>query len=138
MIQRHSKSRSVYGSFKEEERRKWNAQKLMEISDLKIAIGDDEMDELEAIDHRQARMLERGTGKLKKCIQCSHVHVVAMKEIKKWGWKYKRDGGYTCYFCATGTFKSSPKALRRKMIMDRVWNLYMERLHIGVKVTKIK
>lgn len=127
------RSRSILGSFKEEERRKWNSKMISDMSDFKIAIGDDEMDELEEIDHRQARMLERGTGKLKKCIVCSHVHVVPMKTLKKWGWKYQRDGGYTCYFCATGTFKSSPKALRRKMIMDKVWNLYIERTHIGVK-----
>lgn len=137
MIHRNSRSRSAYGSFKEEERQKWNARKVMEISDLKLALGDDEMDELEAIDHRQARMLERGTGKLKKCMVCSHVHVVAQRTLAKSYGRIKRDGGWTCYFCSTGTFKSSPTALKRKIIMDKVWKLYMERIHIGVKVTKL-
>lgn len=130
-------NRSYAGSFIEEDRRRARAEALKRICDKRLAIGDDEMDELEKIDHRAARMLERGTGKLKRCIKCKTVDVVPMKTHLKWGGLDRKRGGYVCYYCHIGDNKSTPKSLRKKIVMEKVWKLYMSRVNEGVTIRKI-
>lgn len=133
----HVHNRSSAGSFVEEDRRRARAEALKRICDKRLAIGDDEIDELEKIDHNAARMLERGTGKLKRCMKCKMVEVVPIKKHLKWGGLDRKRGGYVCYYCHIGSNKSTPKSLRKRVVMEKVWRLYMSRVNEGVTIHKI-
>lgn len=126
-------SKALYGSHKEDERRKANAKRIAEISDFFLSIGDAEMDELEQINHIQARMLERGTGKLRKCVVCGDVHVSNRGDEIKFGTLMNKNG-FKCFFCRSGEKRPMDnKTKRKREIMQKVWDLYIKRKNIGVK-----
>lgn len=140
MYHTKSKSRSYLGSFKEEERRKWNSRFVLSVADLKLSLGDDAVDELEKISHIEARMLERGTGKLRKCRECNDVYVNPNKTEAKYVGLINRRG-YICRYCNTGKREvmrnvHNERFEKRREIMQKVWDLYQSRLHEGVIVRK--
>lgn len=132
---------SLSGSHRKDFYNEWNAKKLAILSDLKLSLGDDCMDELYELDPRQARMLERGTGKLRKCIICGDVYVNDTSNEIKFGTWLNRNG-FKCFFCRNGTKKelkgTNEKFERKREIMQKVWDLYINRLNSGVKITKLK
>lgn len=137
MIRGRSTKHTISGSHRQDFQNQWNARTISLISDLRLSLGDDAMDELEEIDHRQARMLERGTGKLRKCQKCGEVFVNPRAKEMKFG-KWLNRHGFTCYFCRSGEPVSRTQKWKRKCeIMRKVWDLYVSRINIGVKVTKI-
>lgn len=118
-----------------------NSKTIALISDLKLSLGDDVMEELAELDLRQARMLERGTGKLRKCKICGDVYVNdRSNEIKFGSWLNRN--GFECPFCRRGKREElrkvhNQKFERKREILQKCWDLYMNRLNEGVKITKI-
>lgn len=139
MIKAIRNKKTLAGSHRQDFYNEWNARFIFSLTDLKLALGDDVMDELEEINHIQAIMLQRGTGKLRKCKTCGDVYVNNISnEIRFGSWLNKN--GYVCYFCRTGTKdnkKRTKKVKRKREIMQKVWELYLKRLNQGVKITKI-
>lgn len=132
-------SHTIHGSHSADFRAEQASKMLFSISDLKLALGDNVMDELEEIDHRQARMLERGTGKLRKCSICGDIYVNSFKSEMRYRQIFNR-GGYKCYFCFSGTKDNrrlTKRGKRKREILQKVYELYLERLNFGVKITKI-
>lgn len=128
-----SNSRSVAGSFKREFYIKSKNKEIFENCDLYLAIGDEAMNELKEISHREARMLERGTGKLRKCCVCGDIRVNEQARERQFGtWLNKY--GFKCFFCRFEKKKPRTKKFKRKQeIMKNVWELYLEKKFIGVK-----
>lgn len=132
-------SHTIHGSHSADFRAEQASKMLFSISDLKLALGDNVMDELEEIDHNQARMLERGTGKLRKCSVCGDVYVNNFKSEMKFKYLFNK-GGYKCFFCFSGTRdrrRETKKFKRKREILRKVYELYLERLNTGVTITKI-
>ena len=137
MIKAIRNKKTWAGSHRQDFHNEWNARLIFSLTDLKLALGDDVMDELEEIDHIQAIMLQRGTGKLRKCKTCGDVYVNNISnEIRFGSWLNKN--GYVCYFCRTKTEKPmDEKSVKKREIMQKVWELYLKRLNQGVKIIKI-
>ena len=132
----NKRPRTYSGTHRRDFYNKSNAEMIGRICDLKISIED--MEELEKIDHRQARMLERGTGKLRKCKNCGEVFVNDGKNERMFGTWINRNG-FTCFFCRKGfrvNYKKDSVAKKKREIMQRVWELYIQRVNLGVKTTK--
>lgn len=127
---------TIGGSYKRDEALKSRGNFIFGISDLKLIIDDDEMEELEKIDYRQARMLERGTGKLRKCKECGDVYVNSRQDEIKWG-VWLNQNGFKCYFCRKNIDKPNDKKTKRKrVIMKKVYDLWLEKINEGVTITK--
>ncbi|MDY0218827.1 MAG: hypothetical protein RBR14_05720 [Candidatus Cloacimonas acidaminovorans] len=131
-----AKSRSSAGSFKREFYVESRNREMIDRADMGLIIGDDIMNELEKVAHNQARMLERGTGKLRKCCVCGDVYVNPKKtEIKFGGWLNKN--GFRCVYCRCKDIKKPRTKVfrRRREIMKEVWELFLKRKFAGVKIT---
>lgn len=123
------------GSFKRDFYKKATREELINRCDFHLILDDDEMEELEKIDHRQAVMLQRGTGKLRMCSVCGDVYVNTRVNELKWGVWFNRHG-FKCFFCRNSIKKpNNKKNIARNRIMKKVWDLWIKRLHVGVKVT---
>lgn len=132
---------TIHGSHRADFQAEQNSKFLLAVSDLKLALGDDVMDELAELDLRQARMLERGTGKLRKCSICGDVYVNNNKSEIKFKHIFNK-GGFKCIFCFNGEREKlkavhNPKFERKREILQKVFELYLSRLNQGVTITKL-
>jgi hypothetical protein len=128
-----SRRGNVSGSFRRDFYEHQNSLTVAKRCDLKISVAD--MDDLMEIDPRQARMLERGTGRLRKCKVCGEVYVNDGKDERMFGVWLNRNG-FVCFLCRKGIkldYKKDTKFKRKRDIMQKVWDLYIQRLNQGVK-----
>jgi len=136
MIHRRGSRGSINGSHKRDLENEYNAKAIFSLTDKKLSIGDEEMDMLESTSHNLARMLERGTGRLRKCKKCGDVHVNQQANERRFGtWINKN--GFLCYFCRSGEKRPMTKVAKKKReVMQKVWDLYIKRINIGVTTIK--
>ena len=108
------------------------SKKIMERCDLGIDASSDEFIRLKEISPMNARKLERGTGRLRKCYECGIVFVMTSK--------YKASR-VMCSKCRGFVPKYFHKDNRQKEIYDlleKIYNDYFHYIHKGVTITKLK
>lgn len=128
---------TISGSYKRDFYDKGRKESIMNRYDFRLILDDDEMEELEKTDHRQAVMLQRGTGKLRMCSICGDVYVNSEKNERMWGVWLNRNG-FKCFFCRNGKIRpDDDKTKIKRKIMKKVWDLWLKRINVGVKINNL-
>lgn len=130
---KHTVSGSHIGDF----HRQFNTNIVRGICDLGLDYDDDLIQQLEKYNHRYAKMLTRGTGKLRKCKECGEVYVNASLNEGKFGTWYNKHG-FVCMTCRANDkegLKKRPKEYSE--LMKKIWDLYISRINRGVIITKV-
>jgi hypothetical protein len=102
-------------------------------------------DELKDTLSRNYRMLERGTGKLRKCTTCGRIAIVSKK--LRIGQRLKRD--YYCVFCNIDKWggdrlrpgfdykKEKKESDKLQPAYQKMWEEYLKQINRGVTITKL-
>lgn len=108
---------------RDEDRQKWVEDKAESL--VTVIFESETLEEYRKHRPHYARMLERGTALVRKCIVCGISYIIA---------RYKNNG--KCWACFSGDKPTFPRKIQK--IIDKLWEEYYAYINQDVKITKLE